>query len=328
MVTLSSASDDHEEEEEEEEEYATKKKKWNGARKSISSGTNRKSGVIFSGVNNEIARKAFGGDEGIDEDDVLVLNGQWECQVVFVLNGGDEGSAPAGKKASNTMGVMKRASLVPLRKNPIKTVQKPLVSKSAIGVKRPPVQPAAIGVKRPSLQSTKSSAAASAPVPVTAGKLKKNKDGEWYLEGEDESDDSDAEQNDIRPAPLSSKIPSSLLNNKRPKIVSRPGALKSIVSDGAAASKSRNENEFPGATGINVPVSIQKILRSHQREGIAFLWNCVTGANEGLKRVFEQRGEEKSLDNDEQGKSDGGAVPRGAVLADEMGLGKVQFVTL
>jgi hypothetical protein len=52
-------------------------------------------------------------------------------------------------------------------------------------------------------------------------------------------------------------------------------------------------NMFPNAVGsIDVPHSIQKVLKSHQISGVEFLWNCLSGDQ------------------------------KGAILADEMGLGK------
>lgn len=135
---------------------------------------------------------------------------------------------------------------------------------------------------------------------------------------------------------------------------------KSTLS--AAVSNNNNNNLFPGALGdkINIPNSIREVLRSHQREGIAFLWNCVTGVSVGLNdaicRARQQQSDCSSslsslgsfdLDEDD-GVGDGDVeyddvgvaslqrsggvkkmktggdvpMPRGAVLADEMGLGK------
>ena len=68
----------------------------------------------------------------------------------------------------------------------------------------------------------------------------------------------------------------------------------------------------------------------HQREGIAFLWNCVTGVNGGIRDAYnDSRGNEEEGGGDRKASgtssSGGDVVPRGAVLADEMGLGKVRF---
>ncbi len=80
----------------------------------------------------------------------------------------------------------------------------------------------------------------------------------------------------------------------------------------------------------------------HQNEGIASLWNCVTGVSDGLKNAFRTTVsssnrnysfDESEADDDagQVGVSRNDAsvgtlddVPRGAVLADEMGLGKVR----
>ena len=117
---------------------------------------------------------------------------------------------------------------------------------------------------------------------------------------------------------------------------SRP-SLKS-----GSITQSNNNLDFPGAKGqpINVPASIRNVLRPHQREGISFIWNCVTGVNEGLKNAYMKSNSSCSDslddDSDEEANSNNlkvgelkGEIPRGCVLADEMGLGKVSlFVNL
>ena len=141
LVTLTSCCDDEEDREsscdglgddDDDDGGGAKKRKWNALRKSTKTKNDRsKSGVVYSGVNNEIARKVFGdnGSHEATEDDVLVLNGQWECQVVTDSNGA-KGLKPASSKptpatmATNSGGgpslkrVVVRAPLESLRKNP------------------------------------------------------------------------------------------------------------------------------------------------------------------------------------------------------------------
>ena len=56
-------------------------------KKKMSNGSHKnKSGVIFSGVNSDISRRAYDPERGINEDDALVLSGQWECEIISVLS--------------------------------------------------------------------------------------------------------------------------------------------------------------------------------------------------------------------------------------------------
>lgn len=117
-----------------------------------------------------------------------------------------------------------------------------------------------------------------------------------------------------RKGPLS-RVPSSLLGGggKKRRIISGRGLGATAASAGAsttsstAAASISAADSFPGAIGtIIAPASIRGILRPHQREGVTFLWNCLTGASPDLQRVAEESGA-------------GSAASKGAILADEMG---------
>lgn len=170
-------------------------------------------------------------------------------------------------------------------------------------------------------------------------------------DADDESDgeDCDHDKHETHGGnPSSSKIPPSLLRStttfaKRPRTAPTLVSSTSLSLSGNDIRNNTGMNDFPGAKGerINVPTSLRNILRPHQREGIAFLWNCVTGVNDGLKNAYRSARSSStsgsagdSLDEDDDDDDDGigkgssvslsvGDVPRGAVLADEMGLGKV-----
>jgi hypothetical protein len=76
----------------------------------------------------------------------------------------------------------------------------------------------------------------------------------------------------------------------------------------SSTSASPSSTFFPGAVGnVDVPHSVRKVLKPHQIEGIAFLWNCLTGNTQAAQ---------VSPHNDRDAKYNG------AILADEMGLGK------
>ena len=114
---------------------------------------------------------------------------------------------------------------------------------------------------------------------------------------------------------LLSRDPSSFLagGGKKRRIVSGRGLGATAASAGASTTSSTAAgsisaaDSFPGAIGtIIAPASIRGILRPHQREGVTFLWNCLTGASPDLQRVAEESGA-------------GLAASKGAILADEMG---------
>ena len=174
----------------------------------------------------------------------------------------------------------------------------------------------------------------------------------------DDGEDSIHDENDKNDNPSSYKIPPSLLRSattfsKRPRtapttlgmaLASSHHNTTSTISGSIVASMNSSD-DFPGAKGepIIVPTSLRNVLRPHQREGIAFLWNCVTGVNEGLKNAYRSTvssasviaGDSLDLNEDTDGDNDvgrrscvelpSGDTPRGAVLADEMGLGKVRL---
>jgi len=105
------------------------------------------------------------------------------------------------------------------------------------------------------------------------------------------------------------KIAPTMKNHKTVPLKATSVTKNNILHD-----TTRKKDPFPGAIGqITVPTSIQNVLRPHQREGIAFLWNCLTGVSPHLKRLAEEisEGDDKERVNF-----------NGAILADEMGLGK------
>ena len=106
----------------------------------------------------------------------------------------------------------------------------------------------------------------------------------------------------MRPAndrPSSAKYP-LLSPTQWTRVIPRPIAtVDSHPRSLVAAISGSGRTEFPGAKGLQVPASLRDVLRPHQREGIVYLWNCVTGANEKeLRRVFDRRrnDEEHGLD--------------------------------
>ena len=60
-----------------------------------------------------------------------------------------------------------------------------------------------------------------------------------------------------------------------------------------------------------MPSFVRGILRPHQRDGIAFLWNCVTGVNEGIRDSFAKVADsfDEIDDDDDNDKKACGGVP-------------------
>ncbi|KAL9179549.1 hypothetical protein ACHAXT_008839 [Thalassiosira profunda] len=358
LVHADDAPESQEESEEEEEAAQgggkmSKKKKYQAMRKKMNKGTHRaKSGVIWGGVHSELARRAHDPERGISVDDNLALSGQWECEVVSLLNnaanaggGGKVGTMGGafkgglGQKRPPAKGLLAgrtapRTALGALKKN----APGPLMSKKAGlgGMKKPGLG----GMKRTLGSTAKLPSKLPAPNAAMAagaggGKMKKDKNGEWYLDKPQSESDDDGEKPATNALASMSRVPPSLLRSnsalaKRPRTVAGLGAMK---SDTASTAGANDDDFFPGALGdkINVPASVRNVLRPHQREGVAFLWNCVTGASPGLQRAAaraaEASGSFDEMDDEEdiggrKGAVAKGEAPRGAVLADEMGLGK------
>mmetsp|Transcript_23138 Transcript_23138/g.48036 ORF Transcript_23138/g.48036 Transcript_23138/m.48036 type:complete len:1065 (-) Transcript_23138:305-3499(-) len=335
----------------ESKEKLSKKQKFQYRKKSVATGALKmKSGVIWSGVNNSLSHKAFSA-EGIGENEELVLNAQWECEVVGLLN--DSASTSFGREVGSTNGGIGRAISGAVSAGKRGVGESSLMLKPAVGlsslktsgrlgpgsrtIKRTPLVPLnnklritnknnsnsnpsalsqSTGTKKRPLPSSSSctarrgAASASSSAPVSL--MKRDKNGEWHLEKSSLSDDDEDRNCRDEDSPIfTSKIPRSLVrkNNGGVKnarlVVARlenaTYTTKRGNSSNATNTKCDNINsnsnisnnssineEFPGALGdkLNVPASIRQVLRPHQREGIAFLWNCVTGVSPGLRKAY------------------------------------------
>eukprot|EP00985_Skeletonema_marinoi_P028467 scaffold24952_cov140-Skeletonema_marinoi.AAC.1 len=246
----------------------TKKQKKNAPKKPKSGA------VIYSGVNSELAKRAA----DIQEDDEIVLSGQWECLIISKLDGHDEANNGDNKSESNkklvgaphskigtqkSRGIMnnhgKGSSLLASSKskNPLLMKQrgalmsKPggLTSRSTGGANvgasvgnsnssiRAPLHSVksnneeemmnkssklavgADGLKAPAQGAMKSNAAASlsSATAMASGKMKKDKNGEWYLDkssNDDDDDDNAASASTIKTL-RKTNIPSSLVRGAK-----------------------------------------------------------------------------------------------------------------
>lgn len=346
--------------------YATYKK--GSSKKKMTSS----SSSIWSGVNPDLSRRAHSlltpGDNNtglkntIDVDDTLVLSGQWECVIVCSLD--DNGGAsvvkkkavttsvgmsnstmkigplkgPANERAVVTSSTLPRAPLGALHKK-ITASARPIVSTTtSIGLRK------GLGIvgggPRKTLKSTASTTTLSASKPPKKVTLDSEDDND---KAEDDEIDDTVERERIRHAGMMKKFGgsktkslSSLTASSTTSLAaSRPPPSKVLLKGDDVINN--GVDDFPGAKGerINVPSFVRGVLRPHQREGIAVLWNCVTGVNEGIRDAFataaayaKVAGTLDEIDDDDNDKKACGGVPtveefpRGVVLADEMGLGK------
>lgn len=66
---------------------------------------------------------------------------------------------------------------------------------------------------------------------------------------------------------------------------------------------------FPGAVGtIDLPHSISSALKPHQRTGLVFLWNCLTGNGEVSPHAYNRNDESNDDDENQQKYYKGGCV--------------------
>jgi SNF2 family DNA or RNA helicase len=238
---------------------------------------------IHSSTNSEIAKRSFSVDEEVNL-------AQYQVGIVSIVSTasatkGNPNSkpAPARMSAGDNQAKLVRKPLSLANRKPITNRPKSLFKKSGSAVRsnswqnrRPPAQP-------------KGSQAA-----------------------DDSSSDDDEEErteSTTRPAAAAAaptrKSPFlGLAGRKRKIVATRKPTLQSI-----SQASSHQANALPGAIGTLVLApSIRSVLRPHQETGVAYLWNCLTGASPHLQRIARQAGVDPT--------------PRGAVLADSMGMGK------
>lgn len=347
------------------------------AMKSLSERGGGTATVVWSGVIPDLSRRAHSllgvsaGTKGtIEADDTLVLSGQWECVIVSSIDDGvicppSSSRAPlsALQKKATPVGFAGAGTTVVRRTLgcPTTTVARQQVAHRGGGntiPSTPSTRVTTVGVTRKGLGvvgATRTRFGSTAtptssdigPTRVPSNSMSRDDD--------DDDDDSDKKKEALdrermRRARMLQKFASekNTLSSRASStsVAAPPPFLKVVVS--------KNDRDifvddggdvFPGAKGerINVPSHVRGVLRPHQREGIVFLWNCVTGVNEGIKTAYENsmiansvKGD-NSIDESDADDVDvvGGGnckkvcivpkvenVPRGAVLADEMGLGK------
>jgi hypothetical protein len=203
---------------------------------------------VFSGIQRDISKRAFGINESpsLQVDDVVAL-GQYECQIVSLL-------FSTTRDTTITAGVAKpiqmRRPMMPLqsKKRPLIALKRAATNKVA-----PYVKPVVSGPGWPKTRN-----------PPSQPKRSVDESGS----------DEDGDKVPTRPV-----MPKNSLLAKRRKLSTVMKSTASLSSSAAIATSC----DFPGAIGnVLVPPSICRVLRPHQTEGVAFLWNCLTGASPQL----------------------------------------------
>jgi hypothetical protein len=284
-----------------------KKKNWKKPAKSKTKKKKKPSGLVFAGVNAEIAKRAA----TLQEDDVLAL-GAYEVQILARCSHPNGSFATASKSVSSrgataiADGTLKKQphklGAVPVRGLVRKVV--PLLSKrrGPIGVKRnSPVQPLTVAVAAAAVvhsSTTSSSSSTVDDVPTPTGPL------------HPQVLPLHQQQRHRRPLQAKSILTSSSDKNSVTSnkdgivgIKTATGLVKkrpAVAATGTSQPfKSLKRSPATATTGtstvlphMNLPAAIRQVLRPHQVTGVDFLHQALTCANGG------------------------------AILADEMGLGK------
>ena len=230
---------------------------------------------VYSGIQRDVAKQAFG-ELSLQEDDIVVL-GQYEVQIVSLLS-----SSSQEHDAENVVNSSSKATTVHQRRpaKPLQSKNKPLPF-----AKRPFATAVTQSLKP--MSSSQSWLANRRP----PAQPKRNAD--------DSEKGSDEDETTLKQKSMPTKT-NSLYKKRK---------ITTLARVAAPTDTKVPSNNFPGAIGsIVVPPSILKVLRPHQTEGVAFFWNCLTGASPALQEAARDCGTSTPL--------------AGGILADEMGLGK------
>jgi hypothetical protein len=283
-VAADESTDDGSSDDDSEEDTKKGKKKW---QKSSKKNKSRSSGVVFSGVQAEIAKSA----STFQEDDIVTLGG-YEVQILGTRTSKGTVTKPeAGPKALNTLHTPKNLFVArglgrgSLGLPPRKAV--PLHSKRApIGAKKIPT-PMLPSNTSQSLGTNTSDDEPTPPVPLprTSAVLQRRPlQSKSILAG----------KNTIGKKIGAKSTKTTALTKKRPD-TSRADTLSPLPPKPAKSPKLASTPTI--LPDIPLPAAIRQVLRPHQVSGVDFLWRALTSSS-----------------------------TQGAILADEMGLGYVDIV--
>jgi hypothetical protein len=282
-VAADEAPDDGSSDDDSEEDTKKGKKKWQKSRKQNKSSS---SGVVFSGVQAEIAKRA----PTFQEDDIVTLGG-YEVQILGTrISKGAASKPEAVPKALNALHKPKNLFVArglgrgSLGHPPRKTV--PLQSKRPpIGAKKlpTPILPShtsqSLGTNTPDDEPTP-----PVPLPPKAVLQRRPLQSKSIL----------ASKNTIGKKIGAKSTKMTTLAKKRP-VTSQVDTLSPLPPKPAKSPKLASTPTI--LPDIPLPAAIRQVLRPHQVSGVDFLWKALTSSS-----------------------------IQGAILADEMGLGYVDIV--
>jgi len=325
-----------------------RKKKKKTAAPSLSAPRTRVSKkVLYSGKNLEISKRVV--DRGGLQEDDVVLVPQWECQIIssFTVSTSINSTTSITNTTKSTLQTNRYQPLTSKRtlltsstnKYILARPKRPLSSLSTDQTKKK--LSCDVDDSRDTERVVSKRAILSPPPPPVSTSSIKSSNNLSLPQTSDILRSSSKRRKVLltkrRTMPtttttrLVKKITGTIPRTKHPTLTDQNGGGDSGI-----------DPSFPGAIGgpIQAPNSIKNALRLHQRDGVTFLWNCLTGNSPALTSVVEERLETDDCDDeslrDRGGDGDdgnGGAIDvslegrrrrmgRGAILADEMGLGK------
>lgn len=282
-VAADETPDDSSSDDDSEEDTIKGKKKWQKSRKQNKS---RSSGVVFSGVQAEIAKRA----QTFQEDDIVALGG-FEVQILGIrINKGTAPKPKAAPSALNTlhkpknMFVAKGLGRGTLGHPPRKAA--PLQSKRApTGAKKFPT-PLLPSHASQGLAASTPNDEPTPPVPLPQKSVPQRRPLQ--------SKSILASKNAVGKKISAKSTKTITLTKKRP-VTSRVDDLSPLPPKPAKSPKLASTPTI--LPEIPLPAAIRQVLRPHQVSGVGFLWKALTSSS-----------------------------TQGAILADEMGLGYVDIV--
>jgi hypothetical protein len=277
--------DDSSSDDDSDDEPKKGKKKWQKSRKQKKS---RSSGIVFSGVQAEIAKRA----QTFQEDDIVAL-GCYDVQIlgIRISKGTAPKSAAAAPSALNTLHQPKKLFVAKgllgrggLGHPPRKAV--PLQSKRPpIGAKKLPTPNLPVNASQSLDTSTPDDVPTPlAPLPPKAVFQRRPLQSKSIL----------ASKNTAAKSIGTKSTKTTVLAKKRP-VTNRAGILSPQPPKPAKSPKRASTPII--LPDIPLPAAIRQVLRPHQVSGVDFLWKALTSSS-----------------------------TQGAILADEMGLGYVDIV--
>lgn len=274
-------------------------------------------------------------------DDSILNLGQYEVEILSKVSTSSAGSSALNSNKSQKMAprplstTSKNSTNVIRRRAVLGQIQESLASSSSststtdiplkFGLKKSvPAALSSAARRQPSTEELATATAAAATIPKAMTES---------LPHRSSSSVSSGKLALKRSLPQASRSQASLQSRPHKKLHTPPqhkrehkSSSSSTTADPVPSSATTiSDLSFPGAVGsIDLPHSIASVLKAHQRSGVVFLWNCLTGNAEKSPHAHAHA-HSLGVDSDDETSSRmtiTSAYKGGCILADEMGLGK------